>query len=84
MFTFESVLNAARQLSPDDRMRLMDALWDMEPHAPDPPLHPSWKEELDRRVREIEADPSKTIPWETVRENLFAKFSRSTNDEDAK
>lgn len=76
MVTFESVLHAARQLSPDDRMRLLDALWDMEPHAPDPPLDPAWNEELDRRLRELEADPSKAIPWETIREELRVRVAK--------
>ncbi len=77
MVTFESILSAAQQLSADDRQRLIDALWDMEPHDSEEPLDPALKEELDRRWAELEANPSLAIPWETVRAELFAKARRN-------
>lgn len=76
MITFDSVLSAAQQLSADDRQRLIDALWEMDSSTSDEPLDPSWDEELARRLAEIEADPSKTIAWETIEERIRANAKK--------
>ena len=53
MVDFNSVLEDARQLSPSDQAKLIDALWDTVPVDADIPLHPEWAAELERRVNEL-------------------------------
>lgn len=67
MVDYQSVLNSALQLSDDDRLRLIEALWDLIPPDADLPLHPDWAAELDRRVTALEHGAEKTISWEEVR-----------------
>jgi putative addiction module component (TIGR02574 family) len=44
----------------------------MNDEARDEKIEAEWDEEVERRVREIDAGAVKTIPWEQVREELFA------------
>ncbi len=39
---------------------------------PEEGVEAAWSEEVERRVREIEAGEVETIPWEQVRAELFA------------
>lgn len=66
MADFFSVLNEARQLSQDDRLRLIDALWDLVPPDANIPLHDDWGPELERRVAAIKDGTETTVPWEVV------------------
>ena len=68
MLDFDSVLNGARQLSTDDQLRLIDALWDMVPEEAALPFHEDWVPELERRVAAIRAGSAKTVPWTTIHE----------------
>ena len=74
MADFDSVLDDARQLSPEDRLKLIDALWGSVPADLDVPLHPDWAPELERRVAAIEAGTATTIPWTTIREEALARI----------
>jgi putative addiction module component (TIGR02574 family) len=71
---FNTVLDDARRLPPDDRLRLIDALWESVPADLDVPLHPDWAPELERRVAAIEAGTATTIPWTTIREEALARI----------
>ena len=42
MADFNSVLEEARQLSHQERLRLIDALWDLIPPDAQVPLHEDW------------------------------------------
>jgi putative addiction module component (TIGR02574 family) len=72
---FNSVLNDARQLSYDDKLRLIDALWDLNSPDANIPLHEDWEPELERRVAAIKDGTEKAIPWETVRAEALARIS---------
>ena len=74
MADFDSVLDDARQLPPEDRLKLIDALWESVPADLDLPLHPDWASELERRVAAIEAGTASTIPWTTIREEALARI----------
>ncbi len=74
MADFNSVLDGARQLSPEERLRLIDALWQSLPADLDLPLHPDWAPELERRVAAIEAGTATTVPWTTIREEALARL----------
>ena len=74
MLDFNSVLDGARQLSADDQLRLIDALWDMVPAEATLPLHEEWAAELERRVAAIRAGSAKTVPWTTIRDEALARI----------
>ncbi len=74
MVDFDTVLGEARQLSTEDQLRLIDALWASVPPEADLPLHEDWESELERRVAAIEAGDSVTIPWTTICEEALARI----------
>ena len=74
MVDFNSVLSEAQQLSAEDQLRLIDALWDLVPPDADIPLHEDWAAELERRVAEIEAGGTATVPWTTIRKEALARI----------
>ena len=69
-FDFE----ALRRLSVDERLRLVEDLWDsIAEDAPDEalPVTPELAAELDRRLAEHEANPGDVVSWEEVRARLL-------------
>jgi len=74
MADFNSVLDDARRLPPEERLKLIDALWESVPADLDVALHPDWAPELERRVAAIEAGTAETIPWATIREEALARI----------
>lgn len=69
-FDFE----ALRRLSVDERLRLVDDLWDsIAEDAPDEafPVTPELAAELDRRLAEHEANPGDVVAWVDVRARLL-------------
>ena len=64
---FSQVLSAANSLSIDDRIRLVEAIWEsIEGETPMPELTEAQKQELDRRLAEDDASPEDAVPWEIV------------------
>jgi len=64
----EPVINID-QMSADDRLRLLEAIWEsLGPR--DVPLTPNQRDELDRRLDEVESDDAGGIPWEEVLRNV--------------
>ena len=60
-----------RDLSPTERMRLIELLW--ESFVEDPsalPVTDEQRAELRRRLEEHERDPNSTKPWSQVRSEL--------------
>ena len=60
-----------RELSPEQRIRLIELLW--ESFVDDPaslPITDTQRAELRRRVAEHEADPNSARPWSEVRAEL--------------
>ncbi|HEY5896719.1 MAG TPA: addiction module protein [Burkholderiales bacterium] len=54
-------------LPPDERMDLVEAVWDSLAAVPEAlPLYEWQKEELDRRLEAHEADPDGGAPWKEV------------------
>ena len=64
------------KLSIEDRLELAHALFDQvhDEMEADTELSPELKAELDRRCELADADPTRRIPWEVVRERLMARF----------
>ena len=74
MVDFNTVLTEAQQLSAEDQLRLIDALWDLVPPDADIPLHEDWAAELERRVAAIESGSAGMIPWTTIRKEALARI----------
>ncbi len=56
-------------LSVDERIRLVEAIWDRIAAEPDQPeLTEAQKQELERRLAAHTASPEEVVPWEEVRD----------------
>jgi putative addiction module component (TIGR02574 family) len=67
MPVFDEVLDAARSLSPNERMRLADALWDEVPLSEWPLPSRAWIAEAQRRSDDFDLGLSSATPWTEVR-----------------
>jgi len=64
------VLNIS-ELTPEERLRLIGQLWDSLSEKPeDLPLTNAQREELDRRLDDLESKGAEGIPWEEVLRRL--------------
>ena len=66
-----ATLNEIKALSIDDRIMLVQAIWDSiaaEQVAPD--LTEAQKQELDRRIADGEANPNNVLTWEEIRASV--------------
>ena len=73
MSDFQSILTSATRLPVDERLDLIDALWQTVPEDALPPLSEEWFAEIQRRSAEIDAGAVKTLPWEEVRREAFRR-----------
>ena len=74
MSDFSSVLNAAQKLPEQDRLRLIDALWDSVPPESEAAFSEEWIAEIQRRVAELDAGTAKTIPWSQIRDEALGRI----------
>jgi putative addiction module component (TIGR02574 family) len=73
----QQLLQQTRQLSPQDRMQLMEALWDQfSENESDMPLTAVQKRELDRRAADAELHPEKLLSWDEVKSQALARISQ--------
>jgi putative addiction module component (TIGR02574 family) len=68
MPTFEDVLDAARTLTPTDRIRLVEALWEDVPQSEWPAPSAEWIAEAQRRSEEFDQGRASASTWSEVRE----------------
>lgn len=55
------------RLSPEERLRLLDELWESLSATPEAiPLTDAQRKELDRRLEELDREGPVGIPWEEV------------------
>jgi putative addiction module component (TIGR02574 family) len=55
------------ELTPEERLRLIDELWEsLGERREELPLTDKQREELDRRLDDLEAHGAEGIPWEDV------------------
>ena len=66
MERYHDVLGAAFQLPEDERQLLADVLMNSV-HSQSQECRASWREEVERRYREFEANPSSGITWEEAK-----------------
>ncbi len=59
------------ELSPEDRLQLLDELWKSLSESPaNIPFTNAQREELDRRIDDLTEDQTKGIPWEEVLDQI--------------
>lgn len=80
MSDFDSVLSAARRLPDEDRLRLIDALWESVPPDRNAPFSDDWAREIERRVAELDAGTAPTIPWPEIRDEALARRGHGKAD----
>lgn len=68
----QDLYREATELSERERAQLAGMLIETLDGEPEEGVEAAWAEEVERRVREIEAGEGETIPWEQVRAELFA------------
>lgn len=65
------IISEAMTLTPFERLELIDQLWNsLATASEDLELTNAQRDELDRRIAEMDANPDSGIPWETVRAEL--------------
>jgi putative addiction module component (TIGR02574 family) len=65
------------RLSAGERLQLAEEIWDsLEAELPEFPLSDAQKQELDRRIAALEANPEAVVPWEEVEARALARFRR--------
>lgn len=65
------------RLSVEDRIALVQEIWDSVAGEPHPPLLTEAKRrELERRLAEDAAAPDDVVAWETVRDEALRRFGR--------
>lgn len=74
MRNYESILGAAEQLPPEDRLRLIEALWNSVPPESELPLHADWEQELVRRVGDVVQGTAPTLAWSKIREEALERI----------
>lgn len=74
MSDFSSILSAAQQLPEQDRLRLIDALWDTVPTGSDAPFSEEWACEIANRVAQLDAGAAKTVSWPEIRNAALGRI----------
>ena len=68
MASYSDVLDAVRALAPEDRLRLVDALWDDLEPADWPMPDVAWIQEAQRRSDAFDRGQMSAAPWSEVRD----------------
>ena len=64
-------------LSPSEKLQLVEDLWDDLAAAPEAvPVHDWQKQELARRKANLLKNPASGLPWEKVKRNVRARYAR--------
>ena len=69
------LIDQARGLPLEQRIQLLDALWEsLAEDGYNPSLTPQQAEELDRRLAAHRRNPDDVIPWESIKEELNQRY----------
>jgi putative addiction module component (TIGR02574 family) len=64
-------------LSPAEKLQLVEDLWDDLAASPDAvPVHDWQKQELARRKANLLENPASAVPWEKVKQRARARYGR--------
>jgi putative addiction module component (TIGR02574 family) len=64
------------QLSVEERLLLIQEIWDSIGQDQLPPLSDAQRQELERRLEEDDANPEDVVPWEQVKAESLARCSK--------
>ena len=64
------------QLSREQRINLVQEIWDSIVDESPPPLTQAQAEELSRRIADDDARPDDVIPWEQVKTEIMARLHK--------
>lgn len=68
-------ISALLELSPDEKLDIIEALWESLNQSPELIPLPEWqKRELDRRQAAYELNPEPLLTWEEVQANILEKY----------
>ena len=62
------------RLSPAERLRLIAEIWDSMPESPPPDLTDEQRQELERRLALMDADPTALRPWTEVEARILGRL----------
>ena len=71
----QDLYDEAAELPERERAELAGRLIDSLDVEIDADVEAAWADEIERRIRQIEAGEAETIPWEQVRAELFARIT---------
>ena len=71
----DELFREAIELPESERTQLAGLLLETIDGEPDEAIEDAWDEEVERRVRQLDAGEVKTIPWEEVRAKLHARLN---------
>ncbi|WP_254513609.1 addiction module protein [Anatilimnocola floriformis] len=73
MVDFKAVLDAARQLTEEEQLRLSDMLRDSVPNQVEP-LHEEWDAEIERRVSAVNDETAVLTSWDVIRDRALKRI----------
>jgi putative addiction module component (TIGR02574 family) len=74
---FKAVLTEVQTWPSEDRLRLIEEVWDGLPvEGAGPELPDDLKDLLDRRLDALDRDPNAVVPWEVVEARALERFRR--------
>jgi putative addiction module component (TIGR02574 family) len=74
---YQAVLNEVESWPVDDRVRLVQDVWDrLADQGYEPELTAELKAELDRRIEELDRNPDAGIPWEEVKARVLGRLRK--------
>lgn len=69
----KELFREAAGLPDSDRAQLAGMLLESLEDEPDADVEAAWAEEVERRIRQVDAGEVTMIPWEQVRAELFSR-----------
>ncbi len=74
---YQSVLNEVETWPIDDRIRLVQNVWDrLVDQGYEPELTEEMKAGLGRRVEEMDRNPGSGVPWEDVKARVLGRLRK--------
>lgn len=74
---YQAVLNEVESWPIDDRIRLVQDVWDrLVDQGHEPELTEEMKAELDRRIEEMDRNPDSGVPWEEVKARVLGRLRK--------
>ena len=68
-------IKALMELSPIEKLELIEALWESLSTTPEQLPVPDWQKlELDRRKADYQNNPTALLTWEEVQSNILNKY----------